>query len=73
MNATLVVSPTTIHAAQAAIACEPLRESARCALIESYLAEGTFAEAHRELDRFSVLLWSELKVRPSESLQATRR
>ena len=58
-----------IHAAQAAIACEPLRESARCALIEAYLVEGNLAEAHRELDRFSVLLWTELRVRPSESLR----
>ena len=58
-----------IHTAQATIACEPLRESARCTLIESYLAEGNLAEAHRELDRFSVLLWSELKVRPWEQLR----
>jgi DNA-binding SARP family transcriptional activator len=59
-----------IHAAQAAIAGEPLRESARAALIEAYFAEGNVAEAHRELDRFSVLLWSELRVRPSASLRA---
>ena len=42
----------------------------RAVLIEAYLAEGNVAEAHRELDRFSVLLWSELRVRPSAALRA---
>jgi DNA-binding SARP family transcriptional activator len=58
-----------IHTAQAAVAGEPLRESAWAALIEAHLSEGNVGEAQRDLDRFSVLLWKELRIRPSAGLR----
>lgn len=57
-----------IQSAHAAVAAEPLRESAWATLIEAHLQEGNLGEAARELDRFSVLLWSELRARPSADL-----
>ncbi|MET0419035.1 MAG: BTAD domain-containing putative transcriptional regulator [Actinoplanes sp.] len=60
-----------IEAAFAAIAEEPLRESAHAALIEIYLAERNVAQAHSQLDHYAALLWSELAIRPS--LELTNR
>lgn len=57
-----------IQAAYAAVATEPLRESAYSALIDVHLAEGNLGEAHRELDRLTTVLWTELHARPSEAL-----
>lgn len=57
-----------IDAAFAAIAGEPLRESAHAALIDVFLAEGNVAQARRQLDRYAALLWSELAIRPSTEL-----
>jgi DNA-binding SARP family transcriptional activator len=59
-----------IEAAYAAIAAEPLRESAHAALIDVFLAEGNAAQAHRQLARYSSLLWDELGLRPSGALTA---
>ena len=41
-----------IDAALAAVAAEPLRESAHVVLIEAHLAEGNVSEAVRQLERF---------------------
>jgi DNA-binding SARP family transcriptional activator len=58
-----------IATAQAAVAAEPLRESAWAALIEAHLAEGNVHEARRALSRFAVLLWAELRMQPSAGLR----
>ena len=60
--------PEAIDAALAAIAAEPLRESAHSALIEAHLAEGNHSEAHRELENYRLMLRNELGLRPSEEL-----
>ena len=57
-----------ISSALAAVHAEPLRESARRALIRIHLAEGNLAEAHREYDRFRALLRTELGVQPTAQL-----
>ena len=57
-----------IDAGLAAIAGEPLRESAHRVLIEAYLAEGNINEARRQLDNLSHLLHVELGIKPSAEL-----
>jgi DNA-binding SARP family transcriptional activator len=57
-----------IEAALAAIAEEPLRESAHAALIDIFLAEHNVAQARHQLDRYAALLWSELAIKPSAEL-----
>jgi DNA-binding SARP family transcriptional activator len=57
-----------IEAAFAAIAEEPLRESAHAALIDIFLAERNIAQARSQLDRYAALLWSELAIKPSVEL-----
>jgi DNA-binding SARP family transcriptional activator len=57
-----------IEAAFAAIAEEPLRESAHAALIDIFLAERNIAQARFQLDRYAALLWSELAIKPSVEL-----
>jgi DNA-binding SARP family transcriptional activator len=52
----------------AAVAAEPLRESAHRALIEAHLAEGNRSEALRQLDLYRRLLRDELGLEPSESI-----
>jgi DNA-binding SARP family transcriptional activator len=59
-----------IEAAYAAIAGEPLRESAHAALIDVFLAEQNVAQAHRHLDQYAALLRGELGIRPSAGLTA---
>jgi DNA-binding SARP family transcriptional activator len=59
-----------VDSALAAIALEPLRESARAALVAAHLAEGNVAAAHRQLDGYARLLWTELHLRPSPSITA---
>jgi DNA-binding SARP family transcriptional activator len=58
----------SIEAAFAAIAGEPLRESAHAALIDTFLAEGNVAQAHHQLDHYAGLVWAEFGIRPSAAL-----
>jgi len=58
-----------IDAALAAVAAEPLRESAQHTLITAHLAEGNFSEAVRQYDLYRGLLRDGLGVEPSESMR----
>jgi DNA-binding SARP family transcriptional activator len=55
-------------AAGAAVRAEPLRESARAALIRAHLAAGNQSEAVREFARFRTLLDAELGLAPTPRL-----
>jgi DNA-binding SARP family transcriptional activator len=55
-------------AALAAVAAEPLRESARATLIRVHLAEGNQSEALTEFGRYRALLHAELGVEPTPRL-----
>jgi DNA-binding SARP family transcriptional activator len=57
-----------IEAAYAAIAAEPLRESAHTALIDVFLAEENVAQARRHFEQYTALLWDELAIQPSAVL-----
>src|SRR6266542_755007 len=59
-----------VEAGLAAVAAEPLRESAHRALIAAYLAEGNRSEALRQFDRYRRLLGQELGLEPSELLKS---
>jgi len=59
-----------VQAGLAAVSGEPLRESARRALIEAHLAERNVGAALREYDAFCQLLHDELGLDPSEDLRA---
>lgn len=59
-----------VQAGLAAVSGEPLRESARLALIEAHLAEHNDAAALREFETFRQLLHSELGREPSEEMRA---
>lgn len=56
-------------AARAAVGVEPLRETARSALIKVYLAEGNQSEAVLEFARYSALLRAELGLEPTPALR----
>jgi DNA-binding SARP family transcriptional activator len=56
-------------AAGSAVRAEPLRESARAALIQLYLAEGNQSEAVREFTRYRMLLNAELGLEPTPRLR----
>jgi SARP family transcriptional regulator, regulator of embCAB operon len=56
------------NAACAAVRAEPLRESARAALIQAHLAEGNQSEAVREFTRYRTLLDAELGLEPTHRL-----
>jgi DNA-binding SARP family transcriptional activator len=58
------------EAALAAVAGEPLRESAHRALIRVHLAEGNRSEARRQYELFRSLLASKLGLEPSPVLEA---
>lgn len=58
-----------IEAACAAIAVEPLRQSAHTVLIEAHLAEGNVSEARRQYRRCADVMRDELKVEPCENLR----
>ncbi|HET6985124.1 MAG TPA: bacterial transcriptional activator domain-containing protein [Kribbella sp.] len=58
-----------IEAALAAVSADPMRESARGALIRAHLAEGNRSEAIREFDRYGRLLNAELGLEPTAALQ----
>jgi DNA-binding SARP family transcriptional activator len=55
-------------AALAAVQAEPLRESARAALIRVHLAEGNQSAAIDELERYRVLLHADLDLEPTSRL-----
>ncbi len=57
-----------VEAALAAVGADPLRESARRALIRVHLAEGNRSEALREFHRYSRLLSNELGLEPTAAL-----
>ncbi len=59
-----------VQAGVAAVAGEPLRESARRTLIEAHLADRNVAAALREYQAFRELLQRELGLDPSEDLRA---
>ncbi|MEJ2886318.1 AfsR/SARP family transcriptional regulator [Actinomycetospora aeridis] len=59
-----------LDAAYAAIAAEPLRESAHASLVEIHLAQGNVVEARRQVDQYARLLWAEMRLRPSAVLVA---
>jgi SARP family transcriptional regulator, regulator of embCAB operon len=58
-----------IHAALAAVATDPLRESARSVLIRAHIAEGNRSEAHREFERYRDLMHSSLGMEPTTRLR----
>ena len=59
-----------IDAAYAAIAAEPLRDSARAAVIRAHLAEGNRTEAERHLALYRRILDDETGLSPSPRLEA---
>jgi DNA-binding SARP family transcriptional activator len=59
-----------VQAGLAAVSGEPLRESARLALIEAHLAESNVDAALREYESFRKLLEKELGLQPSEEMRA---
>jgi DNA-binding SARP family transcriptional activator len=59
-----------LEAALAAVAAEPLRESAQRTLIKLHLAEGNYAEAVREYRLYRELLNDQLGLEPSPQMQA---
>ena len=59
-----------VQAGLAAVSGEPLRESARLALIEAHLAERNVGAALREYEAFRQLLQGELGLEPSEEMRA---
>lgn len=58
-----------IEAGLAAVAVEPLRESAHRVLIQAYLAEGNRSEAVRHYNGFRALMQDSLGIDPSEGLR----
>ena len=56
-------------AAQAAVQADPLRESARAALINIHIAEGNISEALKEFAIYRETLMSELGLEPTPGLQ----
>ena len=61
-----------IEAALAAVAAEPLRESAHNALMAAHLGEGNIAEAHRQYRRYERILWDELRLSPLHTFEQLR-
>jgi len=59
-----------VEAGLAALAGDPLRESAHRALIRVHLAEGNLGEALREFEAYRALLARELGAEPSEELRS---
>jgi len=57
-----------VEAGLAAVAAEPLRESAQRLLIEVHLAEGNVAEARRQFESYRETLWDHLALMPSVGL-----
>jgi DNA-binding SARP family transcriptional activator len=61
--------PAAIESALAAVAAEPLRESAHRLLIRAHLAEANAAEALRQYEQFRALLFGELGILPSTRIE----
>jgi DNA-binding SARP family transcriptional activator len=61
---------TAVEAGLAAVAGEPLRESANRVLVEVHLREGNLVEALRQYRHYRTLLRQELGVEPSQALAA---
>jgi DNA-binding SARP family transcriptional activator len=61
--------PRAIESGIAAVAAEPLRESAHRALIKAHVAEGNRGEAARQYRFFRQLLHDELGVEPSGAME----
>ena len=61
--------PEAAAAALAAVRAEPLRETARAALIRVHIAEGKHAEALGEFQAYRDLLLAELGFEPTAKLQ----
>lgn len=59
-----------VDAGLAAVAGEPLRESAHRAVIKAYLAEGNRGEALRQYELYRTLAHTELRVAPSARMRA---
>ena len=59
-----------LEAALAAVAAEPLRESAQRTLVRLHLAEGNHAEALRQYHIYRELLNDQLGLEPSTQMQA---
>jgi DNA-binding SARP family transcriptional activator len=59
-----------VQAGIAAVSGEPLRESARRALIEAHIGEHNVAAALREYEVFTQLLLTELGLEPSDDIRA---
>jgi DNA-binding SARP family transcriptional activator len=59
-----------VEAGLAAVACEPLRESAHRALIRVHLAEGNLGEALRQYESYRALVDRDLGAEPSAELRA---
>lgn len=59
-----------VDAGQAAVAAEPLRESAQRALIAAHVAEGNVSEARRQYQLYRNLLWDSLGLEPSDALRS---
>jgi len=59
-----------LEAGMAAIACEPLRESAHRVLVQVHMAEGNPAEALRQYQIYCRLLYAELGLPPSSRFRA---
>ncbi len=59
-----------VEAGLAAVAGEPLRESAQRVLVRAYQAEGNHAEARRQYVRYKTLLSSELGLEPTAEMEA---
>ena len=57
--------PAAISSAIATVKGDPLRESARLALVKAHLAENNQSEAIREFHRYRALLQDELGLEPS--------
>jgi DNA-binding SARP family transcriptional activator len=62
-----------VQAGLAAVAADPLRETAHRVLIDAYLAEGNVGPALRQFETFSRLLQDELDLEPSAPMQALAR
>ena len=62
-------SAEAVDAGLAAVAAEPLRESAQRALIGAYLDEGNVSESRRQYFCYRELLWEQLGLEPSHALR----
>lgn len=57
-----------IDAAHAAVAAEPLRETAQRILIRAHLLEGNLSEARRQLEAYRTLMWESIGQPPSDDI-----